>query len=122
MLRELTDGLAGRTGGFVFRSKDGTRTGPKGPFRAVENIAMRRGGGWRADCLLDLARDGIEYETLGGLAAGLRELAGAHARREARVVRLKNRVEVPNSSGWADVMVNVGLRTAAGDEHIAEIQ
>jgi len=118
----LTEALAENTQGKVFRTSDGHRAKPKGPFRALEKVAFRREGCWSSRALMDLSRDGIEYATLGGIAAGLRFLAAAHLRGELTIVRVKNRVAEPNASGWADVMVNVGLPLACGAEHVAEIQ
>lgn len=91
-------------------------------FRAIEKTAMRPNKQERFRCtnVYDVVRGALVYDTMEGVARGLREVC-----KEFDVMRIKNRFfkvgQATQSGGWRDVVVNMCL-TNDFNRHVLEVQ
>jgi hypothetical protein len=90
-------------------------------FRAAEKMYMKPSRDpnlGRSDTVYDIVRCMVVYDTMNGMASGIRAL---QASKDAKILRVKNRFSSPTAGGWMDVMVNIEV---VGDrsQHVCEAQ
>jgi hypothetical protein len=106
-LKELTQRIAGQTGGEA-----GFRPGPKRLPRVMEKVREYDGD---ASQLVDLAGSKITYKTLDDLYKALPSVEKALG---GKLIRVKDRIRNPVSSGYGDILMNVRMSNG----HVAEFR